>query len=121
MLDHASFAAVAIALAASLILTVSSAEGADDAKYPSWKGQWIPVHGAEAQGHSATFDPAKPEGPGQQAPLTPEYQRVLGDSMAAQAQGGVGNDPTAQCFPAGMPRMMTYEAQEYVITQDVTY
>jgi hypothetical protein len=41
--------------------------------------------------------------------------------MAVQANGGLGNDPTAQCFAAGMPRMMAYQAQEYVVTPDVTY
>ena len=60
-------------------------------------------------------------GPGQQAPLTPEYQKVLQDSMAAQASGRLGNDPTTQCYAAGMPRMMAYRAQEYVVTPEATY
>src|SRR5258708_34006520 len=107
------------ALAAALTLTLGGVAAAADAKYPSWKGQGIPVNGPGAGGQS--FDPAKPGGAGQQAPLAPEYQKILQDSLADQANGGVGNDPTAQCYAAGMPRMMTYQAQEYVVTPDVTY
>ena len=119
MLDRDSTRAVAVALAAALTMTAGGVAAADDAKYPSWKGQWVPVHapGAAAQ----SFDPTKPGGPGQQAPLTSEYQKILEDSMAVQANGGLGNDPTAQCYAAGMPRMMAYQAQEYVITPEATY
>jgi len=102
-------------------MTVGGVAAAADAKYPSWKGQWLPVDASGARGQGISFDPAKPAGPAQQAPLTPEYQKVLGESMADQANGGLGNDQTAQCYAAGMPRMMTYEAQEYVVTADVTY
>jgi hypothetical protein len=127
MLERSSTAVAAIALAAAWTVTVCGAQ-AGDAKYPSWKGQWLPVYApatgvyAPATGETAaTFDPTKPEGPGQQAPLTPEYQKILDTSMADQAHGGPGNDPTAQCYAAGMPRMMGYAAQEYVVTPDVTY
>jgi hypothetical protein len=91
---------------------------AADAKYPSWKGQWNPVHPA---GAPASFDPGKPPGLAQQAPLTPDYQKVLEQSLANQADGGFGNDPTAECYAGGMPRMMNYQAQEYVITPELTY
>ena len=92
---------------------------AADAKYPNWKGLWSPVVASGAGRQS--FDPTKPEGAAQQAPLTAEYQKVFADSVAAQANGAIGNDPTKECYAAGMPRMMTYEAQEYVITPNVTY
>jgi len=114
--------AVAIAFAAALTMTVgNSATVAADAKYPSCKGQWIPVNAAPARDQRVTFDPTKPEGRGQLAPLTPQYKKILEDSLADQANGGLGNDPTAQCYASGMPRMMTYEAQEYVITPETTY
>ena len=67
------------------------------------------------------FDPTKAWGPAQQAPLTPEYQKVLEESMADQAKGGLGNYPTARCMPGGMPRMMASPTQEYVITPETTY
>jgi hypothetical protein len=123
MLDRSSTNAVAVVLAAALTMTVGciAAAAAADAKYPNWKGQWIPVNAPTAGGQRVTFDPTKPAGPGQLAPLTPDYQKILEGSMADQANGGLGNDPTAQCYAAGMPRMMTYEAQEYVVTPDVTY
>jgi len=41
--------------------------------------------------------------------------------MADQAKGGLGNYPPALCFPGGMPRMMYFGAQEYIITPDTTY
>src|SRR5205085_964263 len=47
--------------------------------------------------------------------------KVLRQSVADQAQGGVGNDPVAQCYAGGMPRMMSYEDQEYVIMPGITY
>jgi len=107
-------------MAAALMLAISAAQAADDAKYPNWKGQWnrVIVPGVGGQG---AFDQTKPWGPGQQAPLTPAYQKVLEDSMADQAKGGLGNYPTARCMPGGMPRMMTFYEQEYVITPETTY
>jgi len=45
----------------------------------------------------------------------------LEDSIADQANGGLGNYPSALCLPSGMPRMMTFGAQEYIITPDTTY
>jgi hypothetical protein len=111
----------AFALAAALMMTTGGARAADEAKYPSWKGQWIAVVTAGLEGRQFKFDPTKPRGLGQQAPLTPEYQKVLADSMAEQARGGLGNYPTARCLPGGMPRMAASRAQEYVITPETTY
>ena len=60
-------------------------------------------------------------GVGQQAPLTPEYQKVLEARMADQANGGLGDYPTASCRPDGMPGMMRFGTQEYVIAPETTY
>ena len=110
---------VALALAATMMAAVT-AQAADDAKYPNWKGQWAQILTTGVGGQNVRFDPTKAFGPAQQAPLTPEYQKVHAASMADQAQGGLGNYPTARCLPGGMPRMMT-AAQEYVITPETTY
>ena len=120
MWEQSSPPVVAVVMAAALMLAISAAQAADDAKYPNWKGQWnrVIVPGVGGQG---AFDQTKPWGPGQQAPLTPAYQKVLEDSMADQAKGGLGNYPTARCMPGGMPRMMTFYEQEYVITPETTY
>jgi hypothetical protein len=110
-----------LVLAAAMMLTTGAARAADDAKYPSWKGQWNAIVAAGLDGRQFKFDPTKPRGLGQQAPLTAEYQKVLADSMADQASGGLGNYPTARCLPGGMPRMMATRSQEYIITPETTY
>ena len=110
----------AFALAAALMVAFNVAPAADDAKYPNWKGQWDTIN-HRLGGQVIKFDPNKPWGPAQQAPLTPEYQKVLEESMADQAAGGIGNYPTARCLPGGMPRMMAAPRQEYVITPETTY
>ena len=120
MSDRSSTAAVAIALAAALTMTVGGARAADGAKYPNWKGEWDAIN-YRLGGQVIKFDPNKAWGPAQQAPLTPEYQKVLEDSMADQAKGGIGNYPTARCLPGGMPRIMASPRQEYVITPETTY
>jgi hypothetical protein len=117
MSERSAIGAAGILLAA-LTMAAGGVAAAADGKYPNWKGQWNPVRAAGIQ---AGFDPTKPQGAGQQAPLTPEYQKTLEQSLANQANGGFGNDPTALCYAGGMPRMMDYEAQEYVVMPDVTY
>jgi hypothetical protein len=110
----------AIALAA-LAIQASDARALDDAKYPDWTGQWerFVVRGLPGQ---PSFDQTKPWGFGQQAPLTPEYQKVLQDSMADQAKGGLGNYYTPRCLAAGMPlMMMAFRPLEFIVTPVTTY
>jgi hypothetical protein len=102
-------------LAAVLALAAESARAADNAKYPNMTGQWIRMG-------SGSYDPKKPSGLGQQAPLTPEYQTSLETSVASVAAGGQGNNPMGACIPPGMPRtMINYEGLEVVVTPDITY
>jgi len=108
------------ALATALMLALGSA-WADDAKYPSWKGEWNAIN-PRLGGQQVKYDPTKAFGPAQQAPLTPEYQKVLEASMADQALGGQGNFAGhALCMPAGMPTVMAAALSEYVITPETTY
>jgi hypothetical protein len=110
-----------LALAAALMLTLGAAKAADEAKYPNWRGEWNPIN-PRLGGQAVKFDPTKPFGPAQQAPLTPEYQKIHEASMADQANGGQGNFiGHAKCIPGGMPSMMSAAVQEYVITPDTTY
>ena len=120
-------AGLVVALAITpLAITSRAALASDDGKYPDFKGQWnrfggppLPFRGLPGQ---LSFDQGKPWGPGQQAPLTPEYQAILEASMADQANGGIGNYPQALCLAAGMPHMMIgFLPQEYIITPDTTY
>jgi hypothetical protein len=108
-------------LFAALSLPTGDARAWDDAKYPNWKGQWLAINPPLGGQTPVKFDPTKAAGPAQQAPLTPEYKKVLEDSMADQAKGGLGNYPTAQCHLGGMPRTMASRFLEFVITQDTTY
>jgi len=105
-----------VAMLALLAALATVTAHADTAPYPDWRGQWY-------RKSAGTFDPNKPFGLGQQAPLTPEYQKVLEDSVASQAAGGQGNNPMAACIPPGMPRMMIGYGGgfEFLITPDVTY
>src|ERR1700719_2430772 len=111
-----AFAPADAVMAARTVTTLA----ADDAKYPNWKGQWSAIN-FRLGGQVIKYDPNKAWGPAQQAPLTPEYQKVLEASMADQAKGGLGNYPTARCLPGGMPRMMASPRQEYIITPETTY
>jgi hypothetical protein len=111
------WAAVALALAG---LTGTGGAQAAEAKYPNWKGQWDAIN-PRFGGQGVKFDPTKAFGPAQQAPLTPEYQKVHEESMADQAQGGQGNFiDHARCIPGGMPSMMS-GTQELIITPETTY
>ena len=123
MADRGSISRLAVAFACALTAMMANVgtPAADDAKYPTtWKGQWTRVvyRDVEVQG---AFVQTKPWGVGQEAPLTPEYEKVHRDSMEDQKNGGLGNYPTATCRPSGMPRMMTFGSQEYVITPETTY
>jgi hypothetical protein len=119
--SFAGVVALGSALMIGLLTIAGSVRAADQApKYPSWKGLWSRVVHREVEVQGA-FDQTKPWGLGQQAPLTPEYQKVLQQSMEDQAKGGLGNYPTARCLPSGMPRIMTFSSHEYVITLETTY
>jgi hypothetical protein len=113
-------AAIAIlALALARALSVGGAR-AEDAKYPDWTGQWLRF--AVKIPTQPSHDQTKPWGLGQEAPLTPEYEAVLRDSIADQAKGGLGNFPTTLGRPAGMPHMMmAFQPLEFVVTPEVTY
>src|SRR5260221_5384233 len=108
MKDQAKMRAVGAStlLAAALLMTTPSAQAFDDAKYPDRAGQWVAVR--LGVGGQPAFDPTKPWGRGQQAPLTAEYQKVLETSLAEQAKGNQGNWLSGvECLPPGMPAMMT--------------
>ena len=114
-------------------MIASGAQTAENARYPDWKGAWerfVPEvsvaspSGLRTSGGQPSFDQTKPWGRGQEAPLTPEYQKVLEDSLADQARGGQGNnfDRAARCLPNGMPLMMTaFLPLEFVVMPDTTY
>ena len=112
---------IMVALAAAVSATMTGARAFDESRYPQWKGEWrrVPVAGLKGQ---PSHDPNKSEGLAQQAPLTPEYQAILAASIADQAAGGPGNDPTYTCLAPGMPRVMiVYDPMEIIITPKTTH
>jgi hypothetical protein len=112
--------AAILALLAALIGT-KGAQAADESRYPSWKGLWHTVS-PRLGGQSVKYDPYKAWGPAQQAPLTPEYQKIHEESMADQAKGGQGNVlEHAKCVPGGMPWMMSEPTMEFIVTPGATY
>jgi hypothetical protein len=108
-------------VAAALTATLGALTGAqafDESKYPNWKGQWVQFGGNQ----ELSWDPTKPPGAGQQAPLTAEYQAIFEANVKRAAQGGSGVDPTARCIPGGVPRVMiAARPMEIAITPDATY
>src|SRR6266446_1192562 len=101
---------------AALVTLMTMACGAwahDESKYPDFSGQWRRVGPTQ-------WDPGKPPGLGQQAPLTPEYQGIYEASLAAQAGGGHGSDLRWTCRTSGMPRIMTAVYPIEIIVQPTT-
>ena len=115
MLNRTAIAAAVVA--AALSLTAASAQ--DDPRYPDWSGQWRKA----PDGGPPRYDPSKPDGAGQQAPLKEEYRRIHEASMADQAQGGPGlYVMSVKCIPMGMPFQMSIVFPfEFVITPKTTY
>src|SRR5258708_21173884 len=115
MLYRSSICAIAFML--GLVMTIADARAFDETKYPDWAGQWKRPRGLATQ-----WDQTKPAGLAQQAPLKPEYQKILEASIADQANGGQGADNRFTCITNGMPRMMAVIFPiEFVILPAMTY
>ena len=115
MLNQTTIAAAVVAVALSL----TAAAAQDDPRYPDWSGQWRKA----PDGGPPRYDPSKPDGAGQQAPLKEEYRRIHEASMADQALGGPGlYVMSVKCIPMGMPFQMSIVFPfEFVITPKTTY
>jgi hypothetical protein len=88
----------------------------DDALYPDLSGQWVR---ADA---SPSFDPAKPAGRGQQAPLTAEYQAKFDAILADRAARQLTDVVSTTCLAPGMPMMMqAYEPMQITVLPETTY
>ena len=109
---------VATLVATMLTLSPLSTAAQDMSKYPDWSGQWAKPAGIG----NGQWDITKPNGRGQEPPLTAEYRTIYEGRLAERASGGIGGDPTAQCIPHGMPRMMIgVYPMELVVTPKATY
>jgi hypothetical protein len=102
-----------LVLALGMTLT-AGAHAQNLSKYPDWKGLWY-------RNNSVFWDPSKPPGRGQQAPLTEEYQNIFEARLAAQ-RAGTDRNAVVNCTPTGMPRaMIVYEPMEIIIQPEVTH
>jgi hypothetical protein len=119
-LETLSLAAVLISSIAVAAQAQTQAKDTKD-KYPNWRGEWT-VLAPRLPGQQLRFDPSKPYGKGQEAPLTEEYTKIYQDNLAELAQGRQGLFLYhASCFPAGMPTVMSAGTLEYIITPETTY
>jgi hypothetical protein len=80
------------ALAIILLVPLAAAHAQDTKKYPDWEGFWkrgSPVNG---------WDPTKPPGLAQEAPVTPEYQAIheANVAKARPASNSIRRLPAAQ-------------------------
>jgi hypothetical protein len=108
-----------LALAATLAAT-AAASAQDLSRYPDWSGQWR----WNQMGGGPRYDPSKPPGAAQQAPLKEEFRRIHEQSMADQATGGAGlYVQSTKCIPMGMPFQMSIVPfpHEFVITEKTTF
>ena len=110
------------ALATALLLASTGAPAHaqlfDLSKYPDWSGQWRRV----PDGGPPRYDPSKPNGLPQQAPLKPEFQARLEVSLKDIAAGGQGENSTYKCIPMGMPYTMSIVFPfEFVFTAKTTF
>jgi len=107
----------ALTVAAVLVATTGLVQAFDDAKYPDLSGAWDRTGGAAPR-----FDNSKPRGLPQQAPLTPEYQKLYEASLADQAAGGQGDHTVYRCLAWGMPAMMNgYASIQIIVRPEITY
>src|SRR5260370_30268799 len=104
-------------LVAALALTVSAAAAGEQGKYPDLRGQWAGVlRTATGLKGQPSFDPSKSWGRFQEAPLTPEYQAIMEDSIKDQEEGGFGAHRGGSCLGFGMPAIAYgFEAPEFIV------
>jgi hypothetical protein len=111
MIHRSSIGAAVVAAA----IGVCVAANAQEKKFPDWDGLWgrgSPV---------GLWDPSKPPGPRQEAPLTPEYQAIY-QSNLAKGRAGTFFDIKGICGPVGMPRVMiAYEPIEIILKPKTVY
>jgi len=109
-------------LAVALFAAIDIA-AAEESKYPDLRGQWIGILRTSAGiPGQASFDPGKPWGKGQQAPLTPEYEAILEANLKSQAEGGLGDWRGAACLGFGMPLIAYgFQPMEIIVTPETTY
>jgi hypothetical protein len=101
-----------LSLSAALWWAVMAVLSASAETYPEFESQW-----RSAAADREAWDPSRPSGSAQQAPLTPEYQAIFEASLRDQAAGGRGNNYRSSCVLDGMPRLMSLVAPMEILIQ----
>jgi hypothetical protein len=114
--------AVATGLAcAALGAFAGAAQAFDDALYPAFTGQWTRVV-VPGEAGLPPFDPSKPAGQGQGAPLTAEYQARFEATLRGRAARGLQGVVSPTCDAPGMPMMMqAYAPMQITVLPETTY
>ena len=120
MLNHSSTGL--IVLFAAFLIATGGALAQDELKYPDWSGQWRKARNSDGS-VTPKYDPSKPDGRGQEAPLKEKYRLIHEESLADQATGGQGAYlSSVRCIPSGMPFIMSIVFPfEFVVTPKTTY
>ena len=111
------------ALLIAALMPMGVAAAGEDGRYPDLRGQWTGIlrskPGIPGQ---ASFDPGKPGGKGQEAPLTPEYQAIWEADLKRLQQGGLVDWRGAACLGFGMPQIAYgFQPMEFIVTPEATY
>ena len=107
----------AFGLAATLALMAAPARAFDEANYPDFAGAWQRATPGEPR-----FDPSKPPGRAQEAPLKAEFQAEFDAVLKHIAEGGKTDTPAVTCLAPGMPMVMTgYAPFEILVFPETTY
>jgi len=118
-----TFVLKAALLIATQVMTMGLATAAEEGKFPDLRGQWTGIlRSRPGIAGQASFDPGKPGGKGQEAPLTPEYQAILEAALRSQAEGGLTDWRGAACLGFGMPQIAYgFQPMELIVTPETTY
>src|SRR5260370_12327604 len=115
MLYRAAIGTMVFTAAALCMPTATQAF--DDAIYPALMGQWTRAILPGAVGQPP-FDPAKPPGRGQTAPLTPETQPTFETILADRVASGLGVVVSTTSLAPAMPIILqTYEPMQITALQ----
>jgi hypothetical protein len=110
-------------LLAALLTTIATVKADEAGKYPDLRGQWSGVlRRSPGISGQPSFDPNKPSGKGQEAPLTPEYQSMLEAAVKSEAAGGLAEWRSPSCLGFGMPQIAYgFHPLEFIVTPETTY
>ena len=120
-MQHRGSVTTIVLTMAALCMPNAAVRAFDAAIYPDLDGQWTRAIVPGVVG-LPPFDPGKPPGRGQQAPLTPEYQAKFEAALAERAAKGVADVVATSCLAPGMPMMMqAYEPMQITVLPETTY